>query len=355
MSIAIRLTLCAGVLMAGCGDDSKECGEGTVDEGGRCVVEVVPPVTCAEGTLFDAPTNTCVVDPATCRAGTVFVRGTCQDPTADLSPDLEEGAEPNGLGINDEVSAAPAGVITMPAIGSAGVVLHGRIDPQPDRDGDGVPEGDFDTYVLDATGPAVLAITADGVNGLAAGYAVHSEVDGLEQWQRGSINLTGDIAQGRVFLPAAGRYRIVIGDARTFGPLTTVPDDPDAEYFVTIVQHSLTTPQAITLTGGMATQSGTIAPKKIDFWSFTLEGDRTDLVLTTGSDVTMGAFVLLIDGDLAGHAGEAKLFGTNDPAELTILGGVAGEVATIVVDPRITNTTTPVAYDLDVEAVSTLR
>ncbi|MDX2088006.1 MAG: hypothetical protein SFX73_09155 [Kofleriaceae bacterium] len=356
MTIAIRLTLSAGVVLAAaCGDNSKACGEGTVEEDGLCVGEVVPPVTCAEGTLFDAATNTCVIDPASCADGTVFIRGRCQDPTAALTPDLEEGEEPNGRGIGGEASVTPAGVITLPAIGSPGVVLHGRIDAQPDRDGDGAPEPDFDAFQVDTTGPAVLEITADGVHGLAAGFSVTSELEDLERWSRIAINLTGDVAQRRLFLPMAGRYLIAIADARSLTLPQAIPDDENAEYYVTITQAAQPAPTALTLTEGMATRNGTLAPNQIDFLTTTIESARTDLVLSSPFAGTMGSMVVLIDGALAGVATEQKLLGSSEAAELTITGGVDGEVMTIVVEPAATTTSSPIDYALDIEAVPTLR
>lgn len=356
MTRATRLTLCAGVaLAAACGDNTQECGEGTVEEDGRCIGQVVPPVTCSEGTLFDEISNSCVVDPASCQDGTVLIRGRCQDPTADLIPDLEEGTEPNGAGVAGEDSAAPAGVFVLPSIGAPGVVLHGTIAPQADRDGDGVPEADIDTFLVDAEAPAVLEITVDGVNGMAGGLFAVSDVVGLEEWTRVAINLTGDTAKRRFFLPAAGRYRIGIADARSLVVPQAVVGGDDSAYYVTITQHPQTTPQPITLSGGMATHAGELGPLDVGFFTAPLGTGQNDLTLSTSFDGTMGGLVVRVGGELAAARDELKLGPVTQDAAVVVEGVESGEAVTIVVDHRISGTTTPVPFALDIVARSTLR
>lgn len=353
MSIAIHLGLCAGLLLAACGDNGKECGEGTTEVDGRCVGQVVPQVTCAEGTLLDVPTNTCIVDPATCRGGTVFVRGSCQDATADLNPDLEEGAEPNGLGLEDEPSEVPAGVITLPSSGSPGVLLHGRLGPQPDRNEDGVPEYDVDTFVFDTTAPALLEITADGLGGVVAGFVVTSELP--NGWARVALSAEGDGVQRRIFIPTAGRYRLSILDSRSLSVRSPrAVSGLEGEYFVTVEQHSLVNPQAITLQDGLATRTGTLAPNSVDMFTFTRETTRTEVVLTSPFAGTLGTVTALIGGELVSFAAEEKAHGSSYPAELFLDNYRFGEEVTLVVDHWFTTTLTPVAYELTIETKTPL-
>jgi len=356
MTALTRLTLCAGLaLAAACGDNTNVCGEGTVEQDGRCIGQVVPPVMCGEGTMFDEVSNTCVIDPAACQGGTVLIRGSCQDPAADLIPDLEEGTEPNGAGVAGEDSAAPAGVFVLPSIGAPGLVLHGTIEPQADRNEDGVPEPDIDTYLVETTAPAVLEITIDGLHGMAGGALVVSDVAGLEEWSRVAINLTGDTAKRRLFLPVAGRYRVGIADARSLVVPQAVVGGEDSEYYVTITQHPQTTPAPITLSGGMAMHTGALGPLDVGFFTAPLGTGQNDLTLSTEFDGTMGGLVVLVGGELAAAADELKLGPIMQDAALVVSGVESGEDVTIVLDHRISGTTTPVPFLLDIVARSTLR
>ena len=54
---------------AGCGDNSRDCGPGTIEEGGACL----PAATCGFGTREDADSGQCVPDGSVvCTDGTVF-------------------------------------------------------------------------------------------------------------------------------------------------------------------------------------------------------------------------------------------------------------------------------------------
>lgn len=356
MTIVTRL-MCAGIVFAAaCGDNSSACGEGTVEADGVCMVAVPPPVTCRDGTVFDEATNACVIDPTACQAGTVLVRGTCQDPTAGLTPDLEEGPEPNGDGVDGEDSATPAGVLTLPTTGAPGLVLHGTIVPRPDRDEDGVPEADVDTFVFDATGPAVLDVTVDGVGGLAGGFVLVGDAAELEDWGRAAINLYGDTARRRLFIPAAGHYKLGIVDARALTLPFAVVGGDDAEYFVTITQQPLTTPTPIEVTGGAATQTGALGPQELAFYAVPLGAGQNELTLTTAFDGEMGGLVVLVGDAVAGAADEMKLGGLGGQDAIVGISGVAeGTMATIVVDHRISGTTTASPFTLDTILPSTLR
>ena len=76
---------------ASCGDNSNQCGPGTIENNGVCEPDTTGPVICSDGTVLDELTNECVPDPSVCGGGTVLINGTCQDPTAGLTIDLMEG------------------------------------------------------------------------------------------------------------------------------------------------------------------------------------------------------------------------------------------------------------------------
>src|SRR5512140_715446 len=143
-------------LFAGCGDNSKQCGPGTIDVDGTCSPDACGPgtkndgsghcipdgsVVCVDGTKLDAASGHCVIDPSACQDGTVLVNGACIDPGRVMAS-IEEAPEPNGLGVLGETSLSPAGTIVLPAVGMPGFVIHGHITPFVDNNGDGQDDGD---------------------------------------------------------------------------------------------------------------------------------------------------------------------------------------------------------------------
>jgi hypothetical protein len=229
------------LLLAGCGDNARICGPGTIDDRGTCVGDnpILPPV-CGDGTLLDADTGQCVVDPSVCGDGTVFVGGECRDPAANLPIDALEGPEPNGF----EDDATPAGIVRVPALGAAGFTLHGCIQP---ADAD---HPDFDRYRMTVDEPALIKISADGVAGLAGGFKVLGDPASplLASWLRLGLNLATDMARREVYLPAAGTYDLAITDSRTLFPLTqgareVAAGNPDGTscYYVTIERRAIET------------------------------------------------------------------------------------------------------------------
>jgi len=207
------------VALAGvaCGDNSRECGEGTHDEDndGVCVPDDGPTgdLVCGQGTQLDPVTmDRCVPAPSACGPGLVLVNGVCSDPTAALAVDLEEGPEPNGF----EADATPAGTFAI-AAGADPIVLHGCVVPGTNAD--------LDVYRVTVAAPTLLDIHADGVQGLVAGFRVTSTEPSapLATWQRLGLTFGGDVSQREVYLPAAGTYLLALADARTLFPLAEDP------------------------------------------------------------------------------------------------------------------------------------
>ncbi len=273
-SLVMAMSFALGAF-AGCGDNSKSCGTGTEDKDGVCTPlatcgtgtkvgsdgTCVPDgsVVCTGGTIFNATSGHCDVDPASCQGDTVLIDGTCQDPTAGLTVDSTEAAEPNGLGVLGEPSQNPAGIITLKAVGGDAFVIHGKIIPA-DHNDDGILDNDVDTYGMQVSGPTLIEVSVDGVHGLSAGFlslaAAKSASDPLANYTRAGVNLTGDTSKRQLYLPTAGIYVIAVADTRTVLSSGTVAGattgHPDFEYYVSIKNLALPTPTPLTLTNGHA-------------------------------------------------------------------------------------------------------
>jgi hypothetical protein len=358
------VTLCCA---AGCGDNSKECGPGTVDDNGACVPsaecgagtvhdqvtdECVPDgsLVCSEGTVFDALTGRCKIDPASCRDGTVLINNACVDPTAGLTIDVQEGPEPNGLGII-EASTAQAGNITLKATNSA-FVIHGTIDPWRDSDADSMLDPDIDTYVLSVPNPTLLDITADGVHGITAGFVAVAEVgatDPLASWQRFGIRLAGDASQRQVFLPKAGTYRIAIGDTRTLGEyltstvVTAAPGGNNGDYYVSITDVGA--PMITMLTG--SSTSGVVDGNALRFFRSAAGTGITQATVAMPSDLVQASVVVMVNGALRGVADE-----TSQPARVMTGTLAAGDETFVVVDHVFDISPSPTMYTLSVNTTN---
>ncbi len=301
-----KLGLALVLFVAACGDNSEQCGPGTVSQDGTCVWDGTGSTLCGDGTTLDPVSNTCVVDPSLCGDGTVFVDGRCQDPNAGITIDLQEGPEPNGF----ETSALPAGLIAPKAIGAGGFVVHGCIQPA-----NGV--ADLDAYTMTVTGPTLLAITAAGIDGLDGGFLVHDRDPNNLGWERFGLNLANDTSHRQVFLPKAGSYDFVVTDARSLLPLvtgsssTTLPaaGNPDGTscYYVTITQEAVPAPTPITVATGLSTP---LPGDKVMFVSAPLPTGLIDVTAdddaaenATAFDVLVNEQYLLSDQNGSAHFG----------------------------------------------------
>ena len=375
----VSLGVAVAILVAGCGDNSRECGPGTTDEQGVCTGVAAcgtgtkddgtgacgpdGTVVCTDGTIFDAKSGTCQDDPASCQDGTVLIGTSCVDPTRGLTVDAEEGPEPNGLGVFGEASAAPAGVIQLKSTGTT--VVHGTIVPV-DRDGDGQRDPDVDSFLFTTTGPTYVHTSADGVHGLEAGFELfayqRAPADLLGSWQRFGVNLSGDTSQRDVYLPAAGTYVLAIADTHTFllsgqaaGAATGAPA---FEYYVSLTPQAVPTPTSITA----ATTTGMLAPGEVKFFSAPTSTGFNDVQLmapaagVSASDSINGALVLMAGDQFRNTASErtAVLFGATFPipAELAEGGFDAGASATIVVDTLYDFGLDPVPFSLTVTSTT---
>ena len=346
--VAVAIALAAAALLS-CGD-GYECGAGTHAEGGACVADIgcgagtvddgqgacVPDgsVVCPQGTRF--VDGRCELDPSACAAGTVLVGGQCVPEGEDIAVDLEEAAEPN-----DE-PAAPAGRLTLGAVGTR-TTLHGCVVPRADADGNGNLDPDRDAWLVTTDAPATLELTADGVQGLVAGFAVISAdpalATPLRTWQRFGINLTGDTAHRQVYLPAAGTYALMMTDARSLLLAGTGAGGPTACYYTTIAHVATPAPQPLVLPQTAATDAGDV---RLYTYTAADRGRIVRVTANTGSSTMVPAMVALRGAE---RTLASAVRGNRSSA--TVGGLEPAEVVTVVVDMEYDWGLAPQPYTLD--------
>ncbi len=324
---------------AGCGDNARVCGDGTVERAGVCTA--APALACGAGTRV--ADGQCAVDPAVCPPGTLLVATRCVDPTRQLTVDLEESFEPNGLGIaaGVEASAAPAGVVALKPSGLP-LILHGHLTPFRDADGDGQPDPDVDTYVLPVPGPTLLDVAVTGVGGAIGAFYLAGDPQVDPGYERYGVAIAGATVQRRVLLPVAGRYAIAIADARTIAIGHNPPPaagaraaagGPDAGYYATLTVQPMPAPVPIALTAGTASQTGALSADEVRLFSAPLDAGSYAVDLAMPGPAA--ASLAVIDGGaLAGYADENPGSASRPPsaARLTISGLLPGDMPVIAVD-----------------------
>lgn len=252
---AARRVLLLGALGVGVGacaePPSSFCGEGTRLEQGACVADEW---TCGPGTWRNPDTSQCEVEPSTCPQGTALIQHRCQDPTAALVVDLEEGPEPNGIGpdlrayLGEFTYQGSAGAIELPSPGSDGVVVHGCIVPHGDT-------GDVDVYDISVPAPTLIQVTVDGVGGLFAGFCITTARRSVfdPQWQRCATWFDGDTAKRQLLLPAPGNYKLWLVDSRApAGQLAAGDPNGGSCYYATVDQLPLPVPTPLDTSGATA-------------------------------------------------------------------------------------------------------
>lgn len=327
------LVVTAIALAPGCGDNSRSCGDGTRVESGYCV-PLTPDggVRCGAGTALDPLTGLCQIDPASCQNGTVLIDSACVDPTVGTIVDLEEGPEPNGLGVI-EPSDARAGTIAIKDAGA--FVVHGTIEPHPDN---GAVDPDVDTYVMTVTAPMLLHVTSDGVQGIDAGFVVTSP--DLAGWKRFGIALVGDASQRQVFLPAAGTYYVSVSDARTLfeladgGSATSAPGPGD--YYLSVTPVALPLPTAVSTSASATLPSG-----EVGFYSTTIASGSHPITLAMPSTFALASLVVAASAFLAFDDEDSQ------PARLTVSGASGSTL--IVVDHVYEVSPAPLAFQLTIQ------
>ena len=339
------LLLSIAWLLYGCGDNGAECGEGTaLNDDGFCVPtatcgagtvanengECVPDgsVVCSDGTMFDVATGTCVPSSDVCGDGTVLVDGVCRDP-ATVTPDATESPE-----VND---ATGAGAITVPGIGEDGFVIHGCIDPR-----DNGTTADSDPWLLQASGPMVLDIAADGLGGLSAGFVVLNidDREDLVDYVRIGLDTSTDSATRQVYLPAAGNYALLMTDQRTLLGLGPA-GNPSACYYATIKQVALPAPTPLTVPVTTGTDDGTV---KVYRFTSSADGTILSTTMTTASTQMQPAWVALRSNTFHGLATDQGGFA---PGPTRYVGAINnGQTVDVIVDMEFNTSIAPVEYTI---------
>jgi hypothetical protein len=337
--------LAFAVIACGCGDNSTVCGPDTSDIDGECI----PATTCGPGTRDDGA-GECVPDATDCQNGTVLINGVCVEPTIDL----EEGPEPNGLGISaGEASNGPAGTIVLKDEGES-TVVHGHLTPFRDNDGDGQIDPDYDTYLLSVTKPTLIEVSIAGINGIDGAFFVRGSTLGLGHWERYGVAVTGTSTQRPLYLPVAGDYFIVVADTRsmTLGNLPPVSGvaatvgGPDAQYYMSLTVMPTPTPTPITLASNVATVQGTIGTDNIQFYTAPLGLGFNTAALTIAQDQANPSLVVLNNNAFrAQDTGDITALGD---AALSVAGIDSGDTTVIVVDPSFNTAFLPVPFELDI-------
>jgi len=340
----LGLTAAASLALVGCGEDNNTtCGTGTVLQDGMCVPsstttcgagtvltagQCVPDgsVICEQGTVFDTASGQCVLDPSACADGTVLVGGECVPEDDTLTADQDEAAEPN--------DATGAGEITIPAIG-ADTTIHGCITPRGGA-------ADQDVWIMNAAGPTLLEITADGVGGLAAGFIVQDNgIAVLPNYIRFGINLAGDTSKRQVFLPVAGTYLLIMDDSRAL--LTgDAAGNADTCYYGTIKQVAMPTATPLTVPQTTGQDSGNIG-----FYTYTPggAGDIFDVSENTASASVRTAFIVRKNGTF--YASTTYDTANDVPPFYTVGGLAATDTIEIIVDNVYNFALTSQAYTID--------
>jgi hypothetical protein len=344
----------AVLAVASCGDNSARCGDGTRNDDGVCVADVdcgagtvavgnecVPDgsVICEQGTVYDQQLGACVPSEDVCGEGTVFLDGECVAEDAALTADHTEAAEPNdGLAAGDGI----AGGFPLPAVGES-TTFHGCITPYRDRDNNGQLDIDYDLWVIQASGPSLVEITADGVGGLAAGFIALAGNDDVDAagWLRFGINLTGDTSQRQLYLPTAGAYFILMTDSRSLFLSEGAAGSADTCYYTTVRNVGLPTPTPI---AGNAPVNGQIG-SNTQFFSYAPdEGQIVIARVATNHPAIEPSLAELRNGAFTRYAA-----GSTSASFLS--GGMsAGDEIVYVVEPVYNYALSPVPFQLSLYA-----
>jgi hypothetical protein len=321
-----------------CEPDLADCADGTVAMGDECVPD--GSVICTGNTTYDEETGTCVVTEDACAEGTTLIDGECVPNDDTLMGEVFAAAEPD-----DPNFDGTPGDFLPPAIDEQRTI-EGCITPD-DFDMDDTTDVDIDYFDFSVADPGLFRINADGLGGLAAGFAV-LPLDGPladQSWFRVGVNLVGDTSERRVYLPRGGNYRLLVFDSRSLSldqlreGVVTFPNAVGSEetcYFVTVEAEPIPTPTPIA--DGMA--DGSYGDP--EFYSVTATGRtfyQAFLEAETGNGVLGGAV-------LSSAAGITNMFdfGITPVTE-------DGEDLLVVVSPVFDISLDRVDYDLEVSEI----
>jgi hypothetical protein len=231
----------------GCG---PACGQGRYWADGGCAD--MP--QCGDGTAFDEAKGQCVPADDVCGEGTHAVDGGCANDLECGEGTHMEGGEcvPDTLGdadVTESTVPGQAAEFILPEPGED-VTLGGTVDAPEDVDGDGSPDGDWDTFSFTAGAGTWLRIEAASDGAAQPAFIVDSDEtgkDGAPLFRRISLCPTSLACSREVYLPRAGTYSIVISDythvnAWVYGFSTVLVGGPDFTYLATVTNLGTPTP-----------------------------------------------------------------------------------------------------------------
>jgi hypothetical protein len=232
-------------------------------------------------------------------------------------------------------------------------VIHGHITPFQDLDGDGADDADLDTYTVTVTAPTLLRVTADGINGLAAGFlavdaATASTPASLSTWQRYGIDLTGDTSARQLLLPAAGTYLLGIADTRSLFLGGGAAGGSAAQYYVTVEQLAIPTPTPVAFAGSNRASTTTTLPTgEVAFYAIPFGTGLDSLELSCDAAAAQLSVVALNNNVFRNAAQISRDAGQAVAATLPIGGIAPGDSTVVVVDDVYDYAPAPVTYQLD--------
>ncbi|HTL38579.1 MAG TPA: hypothetical protein VL326_35860 [Kofleriaceae bacterium] len=320
----------------GCGDNSRSCGDGTIEMSGYCVpYNPDGSVSCGPGTVLDPGSGMCQVDPSVCQNGTVLIDTMCVDPLVGTVVDLQEGPEPNGLGVV-EASGGRAGTLSLKG-GEMPFVVHGTIDPFADN-GSGGLLPDVDTYVLVITQPVLVRVTGAGLHGVNAGLVATSP--DIAGWKRFAL-ASGTASKRQLYLPKPGTYFLSVADTRTLfqyaetGTATAAPGGDNGDYFIAITKTATPSPTPLVAAASATLENGDVA-----FYSASITNGSHPITLAMPSTFAVGSLVVTADMFFA--------FDDEDSQPARIVASGLG-ASLIVVDHAYDVSPSPVAFQLTIQ------
>jgi hypothetical protein len=349
------LVLLAGLLVfPGCGEDGKDCGEGTVEAGGECVplildcapgtrqegFECVPmcpsgevwdgnqcvlaaecaPGTvlqgdqcvpacgtdqywdgnacadvpeCDTGTTFNPQTGRCEINETVCAPGTRLENGVCV-PGGNPAADVYETGEPDQMA-----------QFEVPAVGGS-VSLGGVVDTPEDINGDGYDDPNWDGFEFTASAGTWLRITATSYGAALPAFYVVSMDENEDTYVRWAANPNGLEVVREVYLPRNDTYRVWVTDyTHLMGFLFRYGVIPvggeDFTYYITI--ENLGTPTPTDVSTLPYTESGDFNDGALRFYSLTslVSGDIVNLasagIPVPGVETDVCAALMIFDSN----------------------------------------------------------
>ena len=272
--IYLLSALALGGMLSAC-DGGKNCGAGTVLQGGNCVsvIEGCAPGTtlsngqcvpacspeqrwdgqncvtrtsCGSGATLNETTGECVPDDGACAPGASLEGGICvPDVSCGEGTHLANGqCLPNTLPAPDILEASSpeeSAAFTLPSSGQM-ISLGGKIDKPLDLNNDGIPEADWDAFAFNAQAGTYLRLTATSEGAALPAFMVISQAQDVNQrplYARYGLNPNGLVVQREVYLPRSGTYLILVTDYNhmvtyLFGTPSFPVGGEDFTYHVTI-------------------------------------------------------------------------------------------------------------------------